>query len=377
MPAKPGKISIDTELLSGSTPIPKRAPVDGPRSSASPSSNTLAPKVAAADRGADCRRLSGSGRSDARGDGGPHGCAGMARRVNRGEIWLLALPRPDKRRPVLVLSRQSLIGGAAYRHGRGGDLDPPRFRRLSSRSGLRTASRSRRASICATCSPFAKATCGPLSARWAPRRCGAPVARSRSRVVAIRATQPLERFAPPLAGSVCRTSAADLWKPGKMLRRASSFPDWRVDSQEIAPIQSDSGGRGHRGFLRSRNTRHGAAIYRTRFGGLRCRRPAQRLRFALVIRKQQRTEHESQKRTEGRHSEHSDTPTEALTGFRGRSDQRRGGPAIAPGSPGRPALPVRREAVGGQTGGGFDGAAATSNLDLISSVTSRNRLPRF
>jgi mRNA interferase MazF len=36
--------------------------------------------------------------------------AGMARRLNRGEIWLLALSRPDKRRPVLVLSRPSLIG---------------------------------------------------------------------------------------------------------------------------------------------------------------------------------------------------------------------------------------------------------------------------
>ena len=34
----------------------------------------------------------------------------MARRLNRGEIWLLHLPRPDKRRPVLVLSRPSLIG---------------------------------------------------------------------------------------------------------------------------------------------------------------------------------------------------------------------------------------------------------------------------
>lgn len=34
----------------------------------------------------------------------------MAGRLNRGEIWLLALPRPDKRRPVLVLSRPSLIG---------------------------------------------------------------------------------------------------------------------------------------------------------------------------------------------------------------------------------------------------------------------------
>ena len=34
----------------------------------------------------------------------------MARRLNRGEIWLLARPRPDKRRPVLVLSRPALIG---------------------------------------------------------------------------------------------------------------------------------------------------------------------------------------------------------------------------------------------------------------------------
>jgi mRNA interferase MazF len=33
----------------------------------------------------------------------------VARRVNRGEIWLLALARPDKRRPVVVLSRPSLI----------------------------------------------------------------------------------------------------------------------------------------------------------------------------------------------------------------------------------------------------------------------------
>jgi mRNA interferase MazF len=33
----------------------------------------------------------------------------MARRLNRGEIWLLNFPQPDKRRPVLVLSRPSLI----------------------------------------------------------------------------------------------------------------------------------------------------------------------------------------------------------------------------------------------------------------------------
>ena len=33
----------------------------------------------------------------------------MAERLNRGEIWLLQLPNPDKRRPVLVLSRPSLI----------------------------------------------------------------------------------------------------------------------------------------------------------------------------------------------------------------------------------------------------------------------------
>ncbi len=33
----------------------------------------------------------------------------MAGRLSRGEIWLLQLPRPDKRRPVLVLSRPSLL----------------------------------------------------------------------------------------------------------------------------------------------------------------------------------------------------------------------------------------------------------------------------
>lgn len=34
----------------------------------------------------------------------------MAERLSRGEIWLLDLPRPDKKRPVLILSRPSLIG---------------------------------------------------------------------------------------------------------------------------------------------------------------------------------------------------------------------------------------------------------------------------
>ena len=33
----------------------------------------------------------------------------MAKRIARGEIWLLDRPRPDKRRPVLVLSRPSLL----------------------------------------------------------------------------------------------------------------------------------------------------------------------------------------------------------------------------------------------------------------------------
>jgi mRNA interferase MazF len=33
----------------------------------------------------------------------------MASRLNRAEIWLLERPRPDKRRPVLILSRPSLI----------------------------------------------------------------------------------------------------------------------------------------------------------------------------------------------------------------------------------------------------------------------------
>ena len=34
----------------------------------------------------------------------------MARELSRGEIWMIDLPRPDKRRPVLVVSRPSLIG---------------------------------------------------------------------------------------------------------------------------------------------------------------------------------------------------------------------------------------------------------------------------
>ena len=33
----------------------------------------------------------------------------MAARVNRGEIWRLRLPHPDKRGPVVVISRSALI----------------------------------------------------------------------------------------------------------------------------------------------------------------------------------------------------------------------------------------------------------------------------
>jgi mRNA interferase MazF len=33
----------------------------------------------------------------------------VAPRLSRGEIWLLDRPRPDKRRPVLVLSRPALL----------------------------------------------------------------------------------------------------------------------------------------------------------------------------------------------------------------------------------------------------------------------------
>ncbi len=33
----------------------------------------------------------------------------MAREVARGEIWMLKLPSPDRRRPVLILSRSSLL----------------------------------------------------------------------------------------------------------------------------------------------------------------------------------------------------------------------------------------------------------------------------
>lgn len=34
----------------------------------------------------------------------------MAGRVNRGEIWLFTFKVPDKRRPVLVLTRQEVLG---------------------------------------------------------------------------------------------------------------------------------------------------------------------------------------------------------------------------------------------------------------------------
>ena len=30
--------------------------------------------------------------------------------VGRGQIWLISFPRPDKKRPVLVLTRQDMIG---------------------------------------------------------------------------------------------------------------------------------------------------------------------------------------------------------------------------------------------------------------------------
>jgi len=33
----------------------------------------------------------------------------MARRVSRGDIWMFAFKAPDKQRPVVVLSRQSVI----------------------------------------------------------------------------------------------------------------------------------------------------------------------------------------------------------------------------------------------------------------------------
>jgi mRNA interferase MazF len=33
----------------------------------------------------------------------------MAGRINRGEIWMYAFKRPDKRRPVLVITRQEVI----------------------------------------------------------------------------------------------------------------------------------------------------------------------------------------------------------------------------------------------------------------------------
>ena len=38
------------------------------------------------------------------------GGRGLASRLNRGEIWLYSFPSPDKRRPVVVLSREKAIG---------------------------------------------------------------------------------------------------------------------------------------------------------------------------------------------------------------------------------------------------------------------------
>jgi len=38
------------------------------------------------------------------------GAGGVAQQVNRGEIWLYTFKPPDKRRPVLVLTRQEVIG---------------------------------------------------------------------------------------------------------------------------------------------------------------------------------------------------------------------------------------------------------------------------
>ena len=34
----------------------------------------------------------------------------MARRLTRGDVWMYDFGRPDKKRPVLVLSRQQVIG---------------------------------------------------------------------------------------------------------------------------------------------------------------------------------------------------------------------------------------------------------------------------
>lgn len=34
----------------------------------------------------------------------------MAREISRGDIWMYAFRAPDKRRPVLVLTRQEVIG---------------------------------------------------------------------------------------------------------------------------------------------------------------------------------------------------------------------------------------------------------------------------
>lgn len=38
------------------------------------------------------------------------GCSGLARRLNRGAVHLCRFERPDKQRPVLILTRDSAVG---------------------------------------------------------------------------------------------------------------------------------------------------------------------------------------------------------------------------------------------------------------------------
>lgn len=66
----------------------------------------------------------------------------MARRIARGEVWLHRFAVPDKRRPVVVLSRQEAIDAldtvmvapiTSTRHGISSEVD------LDIRHGLKTA----------------------------------------------------------------------------------------------------------------------------------------------------------------------------------------------------------------------------------------------
>ena len=109
MPVKPVQISIDTELL-------RRIDEDSETQTQGRSSFVRS-AIELYLRVKDRKRIEAQLREAYRGQAEVLAAevsdlieAQAATRVNRGEIWMLNLPRPGKRRPVVILSRASLIG---------------------------------------------------------------------------------------------------------------------------------------------------------------------------------------------------------------------------------------------------------------------------